>query len=168
MSQQTPTFNTQSNWNNPEQPPGVGTQATFGPAPVFRNAKDAQLTGFRNSVDAQYPDGYLGTMDSNRRQDKILGTLSRMNARQYSRGVHKGERINAGDYIWPDEFNLYTALELQAQGKKFAPTGAEPVRLTNDGKVGPRGIPRDQSRADATEISLERRSVLKSLAPAWK
>ena len=165
MSQQTQTFNQWS--NNPE---GVGgTAVTYGPAPVFRNAKDQMLTGYRNSPDAQYPDGYLGTMSSNRRQDKVLGTLSRMNARQYSRGVHKGERINAGDYIWPDEFNLYTALELQAKGKKFAPVGAEPVRLTNDGKVGPRGIPSPQNNwEDAQEISPERRSMLKSLAPRWR
>jgi hypothetical protein len=107
-------------------------------------------------------------MSANRRQDKILGSLSRMNARQYSRGVHKGERINAGDYLWPDEFNLYTALQYQAQGLKFAPQGAEPVRLTNDGKVGPRGISRDDKRDEAMEMSLERRSKLKSLTPNWK
>lgn len=165
MSQQTQTFNS---WNNPDQPPGVGTQPTFGPAPVFRNAKDQMLTGYRTGVDAQYPDGYLGTMSSNRRQDKVLGTLSRMNARQYSRGVHKGERINAGDYMWPQEFNLYTALEYQAKGLKFAPTGAEPVRLTNDGKVGPRGIPGSQTQENSAEISMERRSQLKSLAPRWR
>ena len=160
--------NTFTSWSTPENGPGVGTGVTFGPAPVFRNAKDQQLSGFRTAVDAQYPDGYLGTMSANRRQDKIVGSLSRINARQYSRGVHKGERINPGDYIWPDEFNKYTGILLESKGKKFAPPGAEPVRLTNDGKVGPRGIPRDQSREDAQEISPERRARLKSLAPAWK
>jgi hypothetical protein len=107
-------------------------------------------------------------MSSNRRQDKILGTLSRMNARQYSRGVHKGERINTGDYFWPDEFNLYTGLEMEAKGQKFAPVGAEPVRLTNDGKVGPRGIPRGEDNGEAQQISPARRSQLKSLAPRWR
>lgn len=165
MSQQTPTF---TSWNSPDQAPGVGTQATFGPEPFFRNSKDHLLTGFRTAVDAQYPDGYLGTMSSNRRQDKVLGTLSRMNARQYSRGVHKGERINTGDYFWPDEFNLYTGLEMEAKGLKFAPVGAEPVRLTNDGKVGPRGIPRGNEVEQAAEISPQRRAQLKSLAPRWR
>jgi hypothetical protein len=164
---------------SPSAPPGGNTQADFGPQPVFRNQKDWQLSGYQTGSDTQYPDGYLGTMSANRRQDKILGSLSRMNARQYSRGVHKGERINAGDYIWPDEFNLYTALEYQAQGLKFAPTGAEPVRLTNDGKVGPRGISRgsrvgprgisrDQKRDEITEMSLQRQSQLKALAPNWR
>lgn len=160
--------NTFTSWNSPDQAPGVGTQATFGPAPVFRSAKDELMSGVRTAVDAQYPDGYLGTMSANRRQDKILGTLSRMNARQYSRGVHKGERINTGDYFWPDEFNKYTGLEMQAQGKRFAPVGAEPVRLTNDGKVGPRGIPRGTDENQAQQISPERRSQLKSLAPRWR
>lgn len=165
MSQQTPTF---TSWNTPAQAPGVGTAVTMGPTPYFRDNKDAQLSGFRTAVDAQYPDGYLGTMSSNRRQDKVLGTLSRMNARQYSRGVHKGERVNSTDYFWPEEFNQYSALKAEAQGMRFALAGAEPVRLTNDGKVGPRGIPRGEDNGEATEISPERRSQLKSLAPRWR
>ena len=157
-----------TSWNNPSEPPGATTAANYGPTPVFRSEKDRMLSGYKSTPDAQYPDGYLGTMSSNRRQDKILGTLSRMNARQYSRGVHKGERINPGDYIWPDEFNKFTALQYQSVGLKYAPKGAEPVRLTNDGKVGPRGISRDQSREDAQEISEERRSRLRSLKPTWR
>lgn len=165
MSQQTPSF---ASWNTPDTSGGTNSHVAFGPNPVFRNSKDALLSGIRTAVDTTYPDGYLGTMSSNRRQDKILGTLSRMNARQYSRGVHKGERINSGDYFWPDEFNKYTAIQYQMAGKKFAPSGAEPVRLTNDGKVGPRGIQRNMERADAQEISEERRAKLRSLKPAWR
>ena len=165
MSQQTPSFNS---WNNPAEPPGMGTAASFGPSPVFRSSKDELLSGYRTATDAQYPDGYLGTMSANRRQDKVLGTLSRMNARQYSRGVHKGERINSGDYFWPEEFGKYTGLEYQAQGLKFAPIGAEPVRLTNDGKVGPRGIPSQQPNIEVGQISPEQRSRLKALAPRWR
>ena len=160
--------NTFTQWGSANEPPGMGTAASMGPAPVWRNTKDQLLSGYRTGVEEQYPDGYLGTMSSNRRQDKILGTLSRMNARQYSRGVHKGERINPGDYIWPDEFNTWTGLQLQSQGLKFAPPGAEPVRLTNDGKVGPRGIPSRQGEEQVNEISAERRALLKSLAPRWK
>lgn len=165
MSQQTPSFNS---WNNPDVSPGTNSHVGFGPTPVFRNSKDALLSGIHTSVDSQYPDGYLGTMSSNRRQDKILGTLSRMNARQYSRGVHKGERVNTGDYFWPDEFGKYTGLQYQAQGKKFAPSGMEPVRLTNDGKVGPRGIVSANEENDASQISPEQRARLKALAPRWR
>lgn len=165
MSQQTPSFNS---WGADAQPPGVGTSVSMGPSPVFRSSKDELLSGYRTAVDAQHPDGYLGTMSSNRRQDKILGTLSRMNARQYSRGVHKGERINTGDYFWPDEFNLYSALQSQAKGMRFSSVGAEPVRLTNDGKVGPRGIPSPEEKVEASQISPEYRAKLKSLAPRWR
>lgn len=158
-----------TSWNNPAEPPGVGTALAYGPAPVWRSSKDALLSGYRSQPDTTYPDGYLGTMSANRRQDKILGSLSRMNARQYSRGVHKGERINPGDYVWPDEFNKYTGVQLQAQGKKFSPPGAEPVRLTNDGKVGPRGLPTPSQNAEAeAQINPARRAYFKNLAPAWR
>lgn len=159
---------TVNNWNNPANPPGVGTQATFGPAPVFRSSKDELLSGYRSQGDTTYPDGYLGTMAANRRQDKILGTLSRMNARQYSRGVHKGEKINTSDYFWPQEFNKYTGIQMEAQGLKFAPVGMEPVRLTNDGKVGPRGIVAPKDDSAMGQISPEQRSRLKQLAPRWR
>lgn len=147
---------------------GATTSASLGPAPVFRTGKDAQLAAFGAGPDTQYPDGYLGTMSSNRRQDKLVNAVKRNNTRPYTRGVHKGERVNPGDYIWPDEFNPMTGLQLQAQGKKFAPPGAEPVRLTNDGKAGPRGIPRGLDRPQQEIIDLQRRSLLKNLAPPWK
>lgn len=165
MSQQTQAF---ANWNNPSMPPDAGSQPLLGPAPVFRSAKDYQLAGYRTLQDTTYPDGYLGTMSANRRQDKILGTLSRMNARQYSRGVHKGERVNQGDYLWPQEFNLYTGLQYQQAGIKFAPPGAEPVRLTNDGKVGPKGLPRTTDQEVTVEVNAERRAQLQTLRPTWR
>lgn len=163
MSQQS--FN---NWAGPSDPPNVATQAMFGPAPVFRNNKDYQLAGYRTLQDTTYPDGYLGTMSANRRADKTLGTMSRTNARQYSRGVHKGERINPGDYLWPDEFNLWTGVAYQSKGMKFAPPGAAPVQLTNDGKVGPKGIPRTAEQQNQEYVDAERRAQLRTLKPTWR
>lgn len=162
MAQQTFTA-----WSNPSQAPGAVPNNSYGPSPVWRSSKDELISGYRSQGDTTHPDGYLGTMSSNRRQDKILGTMSRMNARQYNRGVHKGERVNPGDYVWPAEFNPLTGIILESQGKKFSPPGAEPVRLTNDGKVGPRGIPTPDD-TQAVSISPERRSYFKSLMPAWR
>ena len=159
------TFN---DWGGSYDPHTPDSQALLGPTPVFRNAKDAHMVSWGASPDTQYPDGYLGTMSSNRRQDKLANAVLRTNTRSYSRGVHKGERINAGDYIWPEEFNLYTGLQLEAKGQKFAPPGAEPVRLTNDGKAGPRGIPRGLERPNQEIIDRQRQSMLKTLAPPWK
>lgn len=140
----------------------------LGPSPVFRSPKDARLAAFGVGPDTQYPDGYLGTMSSNRRQDKLTNAVARQNQRSYSRGVHKGERINAGDYVWPSNFNLLTGLVLESKGQKFAPSEYEPTHLTNDGKVGPRGVPRGLSRPQMEVIDTQRRSMLKSLAPAWR
>ena len=92
----------------------------------------------------------------------------RTNTRSYSRGVHKGERINSGDYIWPEEFNLLTGLQLESRGKKFAPTGGMPTHLANDGKMGPAGIPRGTNSPDQPIMDMQRRSMLKSLAPPWR
>lgn len=156
-----------ANWQSPSSSQESGMVAGTGPTPVFRSAKDQRISAYGVGPDTQYPDGYLGTMSSNRRQDKLTNAV-RANQRAYSRGVHKGERINAGDYIWPQEFNLLTGIMLESKGKKFAPPGAEPVRLTNDGKAGPRGIPRGLERPDKQIIDMQRRSMLKSLAPMWK
>jgi hypothetical protein len=159
--------NSFSNWQTPSASQETGIVSGTGPTPVFRNPKDQRIAAYGAGPDTQYPDGYLGTMSSNRRQDKLTNAV-RANQRTYSRGVHKGERINAGDYIWPKEFNLLTGVMLESKGKKFAPPGAEPVRLTNDGKAGPRGIPRGLERPDKQVIDMQRRSMLKSLAPMWK
>ena len=94
--------------------------------------------------------------------------MSRTNARQYSRGVHKGERVNPGDYVWPNEFNLWTGIAYESKGMKFAPPGAMPVQLTNDGKVGPKGIPRTMEQQNQEYIDLERRAQLKTLKPSWR
>lgn len=157
-----------TDWAGGYDPNSAPSQTVLGPEPVFRNPKDRQLAAFGATPDTQHPDGYLGTMSSNRRQDKLLDSVKRQNHRSYSRGVHKGERVNPGDYLWPEEFNLQTGLVLQAQGLKFAPPGAEPIRLTNDGKAGPRGIPRGLDRPQQEQIDMQRRSMLKRLVPTWR
>ncbi len=142
--------------------PNPGQSLPTGMAPVFRNAKDARLASYGESTDVNYPDGYLGTLHG-RREDKTF-TSMRTNSRSYSRGVHKGERVNPGDYVWPEEFNPMTGLILESQGKKFAPPGAQVVQLTAGGKPVPRGV----SRAQYEMIDLQRRSALKTLAPTWR
>ena len=157
-----------SDWSGGYDPYTPQTNTALGPTPSFRNFNDQRLSAWGSSPDVQYPDGYLGTMSSNRRQDKLTKAVMRTNTRSYSRGVHKGERINAGDYIWPEEFNLFTGLMMESKGQKFAPPGAEPVRLTNDGKTGPRGIPRGLERPNQEIIDMQRKSMLKSLVPPWR
>ena len=158
-----------SDWSGGNDPQAGETMPLLGPVPSFRSEKDRRLASFGASPDTQHPDGYLGTQGaSTRRQDKLLDSVHRQNHRSYSRGVHKGERINPGDYVWPEEFNPSTGLQNQAMGIKSAPVGMEPKRLTNDGKAGPRGIPTNLDRPQAEIIDEQRRSMLKTLTPGWK
>jgi hypothetical protein len=156
--------NSFTSWQGGGDPNGL-----LGPTPVFRSAIDKVMVAWGAGPDTQYPDGYLGTQPAtSRRSDKLLNSVHRTNSRPYSRGVHKGERVNPGDYIWPVELNLWSGLEFEAKGMKWAPVGADPVMLTNDGKAGPRGIPRNLDRPQMEIIDQQRRSRLKSLAPGWK
>ena len=158
-----------ANWNRPSEPPGAATTAALGPAPNFRSSKDYLLSGYRTGVETQFPDGYLGNMEGNRRADKILGHIERMNLRQYSRGVHKGERINPTDYIWPDEFNKFTSLQMLSEGLKFAPVGMEQRRMTNDGKIsGADAMRRAQPGSEKIPINPERQSRLRHLMPLYR
>lgn len=164
-------------WQSASSPDQQVTNPVLGPAPAFRNSKDRLLTRWGSSPDTQHPDGYLGTMDSNRRQDRLLSAVKRQNHRSYSRGVHKGERVNPGDYIWPDEFNPESGVTMQATSvrigrqmmhPKQSVSEFEEVRLTNDGKAGPRGVPRGLDRIEMEPIDPQRASALKNLLPRYK
>lgn len=98
---------------------------TGGPQPFYHNLMDERRSMWRSTPEATYPDGYLGTLNT-RRQDRLLNNLiSRAQTRPYSRGVHKGERIDGRDYFFPAEFTEMSGLELQSMAEWFddAPTG---------------------------------------------
>lgn len=115
------------------------------------------LAGFRNIVDArramaipkipqaEYADGYLGSY-TDRRGDKLLQTV-RNNARSYTRGVHKGSRIEPEDYYWPDDFNPMSGLEAQKRGKKWTAQGSPVERLVYGDKY--------MSQAEAAQFRQE-------------
>src|SRR3954470_11123771 len=82
----------------------------------YRSALDATRSaapGF--TPDAEYPDGYLGNIQS-RREDRLLSAVqSRLTNRSYQRGVHKGDKIGQEDYFWPPSLNMMSGIEAQAQ-----------------------------------------------------
>jgi hypothetical protein len=104
------------------------------------------------------PDGYLGTIRS-RRDDKgkpyavsdvVLDSLkNRQNQRAYQRGVHRGERIDPAQYMWPSNLqpdsrlkdNNYKLADVEGAivflGKRNAPKMdlAPAPHLVNDGKA---------------------------------
>ena len=142
----------------------------MGPQPFFRDTLDEMRSGFRQTPEATYPDGYLGTLNS-RRGDRLMQNLiDRQRNRPYTRGVHKGERIEARDYFWPDEFNPMTGLVLESMGERFAPPGmgwewaGRP--LWDDPQIGPRGVARGRN-SPPQPIDPNRREALMRQAPPW-
>jgi len=98
---------------------------------------DATRMGIGKTPEAEYPDGYLGSIRS-RRDDRVLdATKNRVNQRSYQRGVHKGERIDQGDYYWPRQLDPQRGLKNQKRGLKtsFVEQLTPPPLLVNDGKA---------------------------------
>ena len=148
---------------------------TLGPVPRGHDYLDNLRMYWRRTPEAQYPDGYLGTVNS-RRGDRLMdGLKARTTNRPNTRGIHKGERIDQRDYYWPPEFNLWTGLQYQAAGIKFFPPGIgeylEDERYPTDRRVGPRSVPvgaRYQNGGGPTAPqNPDRIPVLRSQAPSW-
>lgn len=155
-------------------------------APVHGGGGGQTLSGYRDLLDArrsaaaprtpnaEYPDGYLGNINS-RRQDRLLSAVqSRLTSRSYQRGVHKGEKIEGGDYFWPPEFNNMSGLEAQARGQKWGPVGSTPAEQINHmGKnhlLSPAEMGRTAAQYNVHEViptDPVRQSKLKRLAPTW-
>lgn len=143
----------------------------LGPQPVAHDSLDAMRMSWRSTPEATYPDGYLGTIHT-RREDRLLDSLkTRATNRPYTRGVHKGERIERRDYFWPPEFNLWSGLEREAQGMRFSPPGAEEFlpneRYRTDHRVGPRGAPNGGGPVPGFPNNPDRTSMLRTQAPPW-
>lgn len=174
-----------SNWQN-LAPMGIGQPGT----PVranggggvqaipMRGALDAARTMLGDRVpSAQFPDGYLGTIQS-RREDRLLDTMkNRMNQRSYQRGVHKGERIDPADYFWPEEFGPMKGLEYEARGLKWTARGNPVERLAHTGSTevaSPAEIAAMRRQfgvsdtADASQIDPIRQERMARLLPTWR
>lgn len=139
-----------------------GAYAQGGSAAVTRDSLDAARIGQGRTPSATYPDGYLGTIRS-RRDDRLLDSLkNRENQRSYQRGVHKGERIDPGDYYWPQGMDPQRGLVAQARGVRQAPLMnlAPAPRLVNDGKA-------DIVASVPGEINPVRSAQLGHLRPRW-
>lgn len=135
---------------------------TGGAQPFFHDRLDELRSQWRSTPEATYPDGYLGTINT-RRQDRLLNGLKQRTANKpYTRGIHKGERRDPSEYMWPEEMNLFTGLEMQAKGIKYAPPGLGlevGEKLVNGGK-NPDEWRRESDNPDRT-------AQLRSLAPSW-
>lgn len=137
------------------------TGGNFGvPNPFFHNRADAQRSMYRQTPQAEYPDGYLGTIVS-RQNDRLLNAIKvRTNQPNYQRGVHKGARISAGDYFWVPQWNMNTGLKAEARGMKTAPVQTGADEYIKD------VIPASGALSPAT--LNPRAAELRRLIPSWR
>jgi len=160
-------------WRSNEYPASdapFNVASVGGPQPFFRDDLDARRSMWRQTPEAQYPDGYLGTLNS-RRSDRLMNNLiDRAKQRPYTRGIHKGERIEGRDYFWPDEFNPWMGIELQAIGEKYAPPGLGrewngDSSVWDNPTIGPKGIPRGRTVVWGAIDPNVRESMLRQIPP---
>jgi hypothetical protein len=138
---------------------------------VARSELDSVRIGTGRVPTAEYPDGLLSTIRS-RRDDRLLDSIkNRINQKGYQRGVHKGERIEPGNYMWPVEFNAQQGLKRESRAiltengyvaKRFAndPRLVPAPHLVNDGKA-------NTLANEPTQINQTRSLQLAYLKPQW-
>lgn len=159
---------------------GAYTTTGGGGTPIVgRSDMDFARMGVGRTPAAEYPDGYLGTIRS-RRDDRSNGTdtvldslKSRQNQRAYQRGVHKGERIDPGQYYWPKGLEPERRMVIKPQivdndgalnmmVPRHSPNTvmAPPPALINDGKA-------NITSNEPININTVRAHALAYLTPKW-
>lgn len=159
---------------------GNYTAVGGGGVPVARSEMDFLRMGVGRAPQAEYPDGYLGTIRTRRddrgRPNSVSETMldsmkQRMGQRNYQRGVHKGERVDPSNYYYPSTFEPDRGLKRQARGKQIdgltyvkrhteSATLAPAPHLPNDGKANLRST-------SPLAINDRRVASMKRLRPAW-
>ena len=160
---------------------GTNTVYGGGGVPVARSELDFLRMGVGRAPQAEYPDGYLGTIRSRRDDrgrpssvsDKVLdGLKTRVGQRAYQRGVHRGERIDVSDYYYPAGLENTRGIARQMQSsyvgsvlmsQRNAPNFnlAPRPHLPNDGKA-------DMRSTSPGEIDQKRVDKFARMRPQWK
>lgn len=166
-------------------PYGVGQPGSVEPSGGiqqinFRDPLDAARSGMAGFIpSAQYPDGYLGTIQS-RREDRLLDSLKgQINQRSYQRGVHKGEKIDAADYFWPSELQpdrglLAEAGAVQMPGdprywvSRAKPLGTVAEQMVISGASELPTTPRGKLRPPPTTYDNPSAPSLRTMLPTWR
>lgn len=124
--------------------PGGTTVGGGGAGAVqFRDNLDAKRSMQGRTPEAEYPDGYLGTI-TDRHQDKLLSKVKeRLNDRSYQRGTHVGSKMGEKAYYWdgmsPDDGikreAQFTRGQFTMDVRRHAPSGNPVERLAHMGKT---------------------------------
>ena len=151
-----------------------------GGIPVARSELDFLRMGVGREPQAEYPDGYLGTIRTRRddrgrpnsASEQVLDSLKvRLGQKSYQRGVHRGERVDPQDYFYPDSLRpergiLAQMRSVQIGNTLLSPRQAPqydmvpPPHLVNDGKA-------NLQSAGPGQIDEKRAAQLRRFKPAW-
>jgi len=184
-----------SNWWVPSQPyNGSPGQATYGGGGYnsgvvqYRSNLDAKRVANGQLPYAQYPDGYLGSLSQDRRQDKLMGAVQdQLNNKSYQRGVHKGEKIARSDYFWPADAQPDRGLRREARTatrgpntinvQRYTPRGNPVERLAHLGKTAGLSAPEQQNIYKQYGVSMAKNPVvisdpdakarMQKMRPSW-
>ena len=147
-----------------------------GPQPLFHDHLDALRSMWRRTPESEYPDGYIGTVESKRRERLKSSSLHRQN-KPYTRGVHVGETRDPSSYFWPKEFGPYSAIEYEAQGMKYVHPGAfidlgimsppEPNPTQPYFRTKKAGVPVRDGTAAWKPTNPDHGAQLQALRPPW-
>lgn len=159
---------------------GYSNQGGIG-GPAVRSGMDFLRLGVGRIPSAEYPDGYLGTLVTRRRDDRLLDSIkNNVNKKAYQRGVHKGERIEPSQYYWPQELQPTRGLSRQMKSKlvnqngvavyyseRYSPESeiTPAPKLVNDGKSNLRA---DVPRPVKGTLYGQRSERLAGLRPKWR
>jgi hypothetical protein len=142
----------------------VGGGGTFRDLGTARDPIDfARMGSPGQTPEAQYPDGYIGSGTGgtgSRREDRLANTINDLNRRPYTRGVHKGERIDPADYLWPSDMQPNRSLMSRRANSMRTPlVGHEQPVLVRGGKDLPPPM--------AVVPDEHRQGQLSHLRPPW-
>lgn len=168
-----------TNWYVPNEGTNMPGSHTYGGGGgnagvvQYRSPLDQARAGDGQVPYAQYPDGYLGSLSQDRRQDKLMDAVqSQLNKKSYQRGVHKGEKIERDDYFWPQDFDPMRRIKAESRFtnvvnngytmdvKRFAPTGNPVERLAHLGKLGGLKSPEDENVYKSYGVSMAKNPVV--------
>lgn len=158
---------------------GTNTVYGGGGVPVARSELDYLRIGVGRAPQAEYPDGYLGTIRTRRDDrgrdtaDNVLNALKvRVGQRSYQRGVHRGERIDVQDYYYPEGLDPMRGIRRQMKGVRDGNVirvqrgvedayAAPAPHLPNDGKANIRST---------SPMSLDKRRMdqVARMRPVWR
>jgi hypothetical protein len=160
---------------------GTYTNYGGGGTPVARSELDFLRLGVGRAPQAEYPDGYLGTIRSRRddrgrpssTSDTVLNSLKvRVGQRSYQRGVHKGERIDSAGYYYPEGLENTRGIARQMKAAKDGNVyrsqrnvenawAAPAPHLPNDGKANMRST-------SPQALDTKRVDQMARMRPTWK